>query len=405
MFSRLRPGLVPAVALAVAIAFAAAGANAQTIVTTGSAGGSAWRLPIPDDGLPTPIVLALDSLPADANPHGVALVSPRSALIADAGGGRLFALHAGTGALLDTIETAPWNGSGSLAVSPDGSVALGSGDASGVESGLVVVESPFSGAPVVRSVALPSSQHVGEEQSAAIRFAPSGRAFVATHHSGFVEGGASPNASFVHVIDPPYAAIAASIELPVGVASSSNFDRAEGLAVTPDGATVLVTNGDRELYVLRAPFSTGMAVETLPLGGVIRSGSSVAASPNGAGALVTDYRAENGFDRVMLLRPPYDTTATSGLFIGGGGAGTLRGFEHVAIVSDGSYAIASGDVAAGEAGDLWLIRAPFGATPSNWFISLPLGERGTGAVEILDPRLLVDGFESGDALRWSTVVP
>ena len=401
----MQPSRFALFATLVALPVLSAGApRAQMLVGTADDGAHAWLFPMPIGDLPAPPASDLTVLPAEAWPHGVAYVRPHRALVADFGRSRVFALNPLQNELLDTIPTAPWDATGSIALSPDGAFALASGGDGGVATGLLVIEEPFSGAPVVRTLALPSDQHVHSWQTAAIRFAPDGRAFVATHHRNFVFGQASPNASFVHVLEPPFTAIAESIALPVGAASTTNFDHAEGVAVTPDGATVLVTNGDAELYVLRAPFAEGMAVETVGLGGVIRNGSSVAVSPDGAAALLTDYNGSQ-FDRVMKLAAPFASLAGSSFFIGPGGAGSGRGFEHVAVAPDGRYAYVTGNVLAGQTGDLWLIKDPFSFAPSNWPIALPANERGAGAVEIASSLIFSDPFETGNFARWSAHQP
>jgi DNA-binding beta-propeller fold protein YncE len=380
------------------LAVAARPARPQALLGTGDAGGHAWYFDTPGVDLPTPAVVELTSLPNDAQPHGVALFGPRLALLADFDRQRLLVVDPLTDTLRRIVPTSPWRGLGTVAISPNGAFALAAGDDQGVSSGLFVIDNPFAAAPFVRVLALPSSQHVHSWQTAAIRFAADGRAFVATHHRDNVFGAASPNASFVHVLDPPYTAIAASIALPVAAATTSNFDHAEGLAVSPDGGVVLVANGDRELYVLRAPFTAGMTVETLDAAAVpVRCGSAVTATPEGAAMLVADYCN----DRLTMLPAPYTSVAGAQSVIAAGGAGTGRGFEHVAVSPDGALAYLTGNVVGTAVGDLWVVEAPFVNGAVQHSVTLPADERGAGSVEFTSDKLLYDGFESGDTSVWS----
>lgn len=384
-----------------------AGAEVEAIVTTGAVG-HVWAL---SDLAAAPTVppKLLESASAASDPNGLALFGSRFALVADAAARRILVMDPASDALRGEIAIAAWSAAGSVAVSPDGSLALASGDRFGQSSGLFVIENPFAVAPRVRTLALPFEQQVGAHQSAAIRFAADGTAYVATRHRSFEWGAAAPNASYVHRVEPPYEAIAASIALPVAPATETNADHAEGLALAPGEQLVLVASGDRELFVLRAPFESGMTVETLDLGGDTRCASAVAFAPDGSKALVADYCRTGASDRVQVVDAPFSTVALPIVHEAPAGGGHLPGFEEVAVAPDGSLALVTGNATRTAAGavssKVWVIDAPFGTDPSGRWLELPAGGRGGGAAAFGDDRLLFDGFESGDLSLWSAVAP
>src|SRR4051812_12624596 len=68
-------------------------------------------------------------LPLDAHPHGVSYFDSDHVLVADAFNSRIFVVKVSTASLTATIDMAEagYDGTGTLAVSPDGSAALAMG--------------------------------------------------------------------------------------------------------------------------------------------------------------------------------------------------------------------------------------------------------------------------------------
>ena len=381
------------------LAFTARGAGAQAVAGTIDDGDRLWLVREPGNGLPTPAIENVTGLPAGVKPHDVALFGPRRALAQNFGFDQLLRLDLASASFVSAIPVTPWHAYGTIAIAPGGGFALGSGDDTGVASGLTVVVNPFADLPTVRTLALPTDQHVHTWQSSAIDFADDGRAFVATHHRNFNRAAptGTPNASDVVIVDPPYTTIAVTVPLPVGTPSLSNFDSAEGIAVTPDGQTVAVVDSDRELFVLHAPFSAGMAVTTLALGALGSAClSDVDFTPDGGELLVTDYCR----DQVVVLHAPFDSTAGAELLPTPAGANGF-GFEELSIAPDGALAYVTGNVISPGVAGLWAIVAPFTAAGAqSYAVVLPFGARGAGGIELGGRDLFADSFESGDLSLW-----
>ncbi len=186
--------------------------HARAVIGTLDDGNLAIIVPTPGLGLPDPDVSVVGSLPENARPHGVADIDDNRSLIADFNRFRVHVVGHEPAALLDTIAMPNYNGTGTIAISPDRSVAL----AGGFFSQVHVIRAPFGANSALTTIALPSFIPSFATQN--IVFDLAGRAYV-RHAAG------------ISVIDPPYAAIA--FEVPIDSIGPG------GIAVTADGTRLL----------------------------------------------------------------------------------------------------------------------------------------------------------------------
>jgi DNA-binding beta-propeller fold protein YncE len=317
-------------------------AHAQALLGTAEGANQAIVFPSPDVGLPTPLQLPVIGISAFNSPHGLAFFGPDDALVA--GGFGTFVVKVSTHQVVSIIPTAPYyNGSGTLAVSPNRKFAL----ASGAANHLTVIGAPFGPTSQITTVPLPGSVYFYTTQ--AIVFDPAGRAFV------YQQLGIS-------VLDPPYSAV--TFMIPITTLNPGT------IGITPDGKQVMVTTDIAfGLSVFSAPFSPASMPD------VIRFGSSrggIAVLPDGSKALVSSENAT----RLWAVSAPFNASSVveeiplSSVFAPS---------ADIGISADGHLA-----VLAGQGGfttpDIAFVRAPFTAAEASVFDVKVPGGRGNGAI-------------------------
>jgi uncharacterized repeat protein (TIGR01451 family) len=346
--------------------------QAQAILGTATDGNSAIVFPTPGTGLPTPTQQSVTGFPSGATPHGVSYYGSDNALISDFNHSRVFVVKISTRAVIDTIDTsaAGYSGNGSIAVSPNLSYALASGDSSD-PSYLYVIGAPFSALSPIQKVLLPGS--VMSYQTQAIVFNTTGQAFVR-------------NTAGISVLNPPYNSIEYTI--PVS-APSSGSNYGGGLAITPNGNQLLTTQFANQVLVFTAPFSSASAPSTINLPATSELGADgIAITPDGSKALVCAAYRANIFS---IYAPFSSTSAVDSLTIPS--TFQSRGFEDIGISADGQLAIATGNSPndSGQSFPAAFIRAPFTTLGAIAYpVNIPnggVGGRGAGAVRFLPPGL------------------
>jgi hypothetical protein len=229
----------PPLALA-ALVLTCAPARAIDPLVFGTAGdgNAAVVLPDPAAGLPAPIQSTV-VLPAGASPHGVDFLSADEVLVADFGAPRIFRIRASTAQLIGTIATTGRTfANGTLAVSPDGSVAISAGEptVNGPNDG-VVIRAPWGAGAQVTPLPLPAGARVRSFSTQGIVFASNGRAFVC-HTTG------------ISALDPPYTSVAFTIALPSTFGTTCALSR-------DDQRLYATRGGQRRIEVFAAPFGAG----------------------------------------------------------------------------------------------------------------------------------------------------
>src|SRR4051812_21901972 len=231
---------------------------------------------IPDANTPSNQVL-VPGLPVDAQPHGGAYYGSDNALVADGGHSRIFVIKVSTASLLSTIDTtaAGYDGSGTIAVTPDQSAALVMGG-TGIDSiNLKVIHAPFGPASAITTLQIP--EMIPTYQTQGIVFNSAGRAFIRG------TGGIS-------VLDPPYTSVAFSFAPTDGSGGA--------IAISPDGNTLLTTcacAGFTTATVVRiyhAPFSESSTFTEV----IVPDGDrldGIAIAPDGASAIVVSILAHH----------------------------------------------------------------------------------------------------------------
>jgi hypothetical protein len=311
----------------------------------------------PDANTPGTQVL-VPGLPPDAQPHGIAYYGNDHALVGDAARSRIFVIQLSTASLVSTIDTAlvGYDGSGTIAVSPDQSVALAAGGTGADSVKLKVIHAPFGPGSTVTTVDFTVGL-VAQYQTQAIVFNSAGRAFV--RHGGGIS-----------VLDPPYTSIAFDFA-PTNPGSGA-------IAITPDGNTLMTTcacsgTGSNVVRIYTAPFSpSSSAVELQFPGSDWLDGIAIA--PDGQTAIVASSVAHHAaaFTAPFFHSSPIQTFTLP--------PGT-QGFEDVGISADGQTAIITGNSTTEPA---VLIKAPF-TTAGAVLSTVPISgvtntSRGQGAV-------------------------
>jgi uncharacterized repeat protein (TIGR01451 family) len=333
-------------------------AGAQAILGTSGDGDLAVVFPAPGSGLPTPTQINVSGLPAPpVNPHGVSYFGSDNALVADSNQSRVFNVQISTASVLATIDTSPsYNGGGTIAVAPSLGHALACG---GGTATLAVIAAPFVAGAAITTVTLPGT--CSNAQTQRIVFSPSGRAFVA-HSTG------------ISALDSPYSSIAFTIPLAPTT----------GLAITPDGTTLLATSTLNTVSVYSAPFSSLSIPSVLTIAGA-SSLRGIKTTPDGSRALVVDLATA-----IYSIAAPFGAGSTVeqiplpasvGPFPAPGGGTT--GLEDIDISADGSLAIATGN-SFGLGLPAPFVVAPFtaaGATVHAVAVNGP--GRGSGSVRFL----------------------
>lgn len=346
------------------------GAQAQAIIGTAGDGEVAIVLPTPGVGLPTPTQNVVPGLPSGARPHGVDYYGADHALIADFSNNRVFNIQVSTASLINTIATPGYSGMGSIAVAPSLQHALAMGGNS--SNTLTVIQAPFN-APTLSTVTL--SGEVLTYQTHGIDFAPSGRAFVYT-------------TTGIQVLDPPYASVAFSIPV-------SGNARSGGIAVSPNGNTLLITKYGNTIEIFNAPFSAASVGTTLTIPGAVDL-AGVAITPDGSQAIVV-AGASSGAHAYGISAPFTASSTVAAIPVPADGSG----FEDVGISPDGQLAILTGN-SVGSRRDAMFIQAPFNAsatvTPVTIGSAGPPDTRGRGAGAV---RFLPAGLAPGLVLEKS----
>lgn len=376
-------------------------ASAEPVVLgTFSDGNLAVVLPAPDVGLPAPAQVIAGGLPADARPHGVAHRFADEALFADFFLPRVFRVRVSTGQLVGTIALpGRTSGNGSIAFSPDGDTALAIGERNEAGQPLTaesVVIRGLAGGNISVTPLQPALR-VRRFATAAIAFAPNGRAFVC-----HVDG--------VAVVDPPYTNVAFGVTLPSSTATSV-------CRLSPDGQRLFVTRSGAGIGVVDAPFSAASVPVTIlapPGAGAL---GPMAVSPDGNAVLVGQVNRTSAGNnaRLFIVRAPF--TASTAMqeialpaTLAGPNCGTgtqeCPGFEDMDTNSDGSLAIVTGNSSVVDAGftgraPLVVIRNPFDDA-TRQVLAVAIGNvaqgthgRGTGGVRFqpTDLPLFGDSFE------------
>ena len=343
--------------LAIAFCAAAVAAPQPAILTTILEHG-AVVFPDPENAPKTQ--KPISGLPANADPQALAPIDSDHALLGDTNNSRIFVVEASTAKVLHTIDTAPagYPGTGTIAVSPNGAVALASGNSSQV----AIIQAPFNASSKITPVPLPS--FIQNFQTQAIVFDKQGRAFV-YHRAG------------ISVLNPPYTSVAFTMPVQQNIGGA--------IAITPDGNTLLTTDFQTGIVVIfHAPFSassTGISKNVAGLFSSFLDGLMV--TPDGSKAII----ASKGARRVVTLSAPFsENSAVEVLPLPpDGGSG---GFEDVGISPDGRVAIATGGSSEPEDVAV-LIKAPFTAAGATSAL-VPIENtdnptRGGGAVRFLPP--------------------
>ena len=334
--------------MAAALPLAAAG---QAVMGAFSSTPNVVVFPSPNTGLPNPTQNNVSGLPVSRFPHGVSFYGSDNALVADVFNSRVFVIQVSTATLLGTISTAPYDGSGTIAVAPSLNFAL----ASGGTSVLYVIAAPFGPTSTINTVALPGG--INQAQTEAIVFNAAGRAFV-YHSSG------------ISVLDYPYTSIAFTIG---GFGDGS-------IAISPDGNTLLITDGTNSIQVFTAPFSAASVPSgtiTIPGAGFL---DGIAATPDGTRALVVTATA--GVNALFSIAAPFTSSSTVDTIPLPASVGPL---EDVGISADSQLAILTG--ASGSNTNTPFVRAPFTAVGATVFNVQVPGGRGVGSVRFLPPGL------------------
>lgn len=340
---------------------------------------------------------AVSGLPADAQPHGATWIDARFAMVADFDRSRL---HLVDGEMRSVVATIPtlfdrYNGTGSLAASPDGSVVIGFGRRDTLfRERIMVLRAPFDGPPEYLAPAS-GADAMATFQCQGIVFDVAGRAFV--------QGIGS-----ITVIDPPYQAAAFQIRHP-----NDAVDVSGALLLSADQQVLLASNGFSRIDLYLAPFTP----EQQPDATFTMDWSS---GPGNVGA----FAFLPGEDRLLVAngaRP--ELAVVTGLLAGTpvvdelpmpaslddvcGDSGTAgcSGFEHVAMDPAGAFALLTGN-SVGESGRAPLARLLFdGEDIAIEALAVDSADpalrgRGAGAVvlapvaggEAVEP-LFSDGFE------------
>ncbi|HSV19832.1 MAG TPA: IPTL-CTERM sorting domain-containing protein [Casimicrobiaceae bacterium] len=324
-------------------------ASAQTAILGSTSANAAYVFPNVTFAGSCPATLPSSNVTGiSGTPHGVGYYGSDFALISNFSGSQVWNVQISTHTVLNTISTgaAGYSGIGSIAVAPNLQFALMSGGS----SSLVVMHAPFS-APTFTNVPLPGS--ISSFQTEAIVFDAASRAYVG-------------NSGGITVLDPPYTSVAFTI--PIGAV--------QGLAITPDGNTLLATSLGNTVRIVTGPFSAASTAVTLPIPGSSQL-DGIVASPDGQHVLVVDA---SGVSSIFSISAPYSASSTVQAIPIPAGTGSL---EDISISADNNFALATGNTS----GPMLLIKAPF-TTAGAVSCAIPVtGGRGAGAVRFLPVNL------------------
>jgi hypothetical protein len=367
-------------------------------------GSHALLMPTPDVASPAP-TQQLFGLPGGAAPHGVAFRGATEALFADFATPTLYRASLTTPATVQQFAlTGRSNGNGSLAASADGRFVLSIGQSNAGVAESIVMD--FATDPPTIAPIVPAMRVLGFV-TAAIDFAPDGRAFVC--HTGGVS-----------VLRPPYSTVDFTMTFPT-ITQSPSMCR-----LTRDGSRLFVTrvlsesvpsiNGVR---TTAAPYSAGSSFVTMVAPGDAQGLGPMVVSPDGQALIVGQQFLFPQAPlppkaRAWLLRAPFNAqTAYAPLALPATALGMnctaesspadCPGFEHIELSHDGRLAILTGNSSSVFAGvpdrvPAVFIRDPFDdGARSTFAVQLAPAAatpgRGSGAVRFQPARIFFQGFE------------
>jgi WD40 repeat protein len=278
--------------------------------------------------------LLTSNLPTDASPGTVAFGGADIALITDIFNSRVYVVQISTAALQGTIDISSVSAHHELApiaVAPGFGEALIAGS-NGVGSTLGVIHAPFNSSSTLTTVALPGNATTA---SRTIAFAANGRAFIYTP------------ASNISVSDPPYASIAFSIPI-------TTFG---AMAISPDGNTLLVTDGrSNRIAIYQAPLSASSTPSTLTVTAA-QNLAPIAITPDGTTALVCSVRD----DKAFAIAAPFSSSSAIETLPLPSHDSAAPGASAIAISADSQFAIVGGASSIAQLSNLVTLRAPFTA--------------------------------------------
>jgi hypothetical protein len=391
--SRLCRSIVLCIAVIVGICSTSSG---QAIFTTAGRGNQILILPTPFTGAPNPQMLVVSGVPSNAVPKGATYAGRSIALVADSWNSRVFVVDTSLAKVTATIETSSvgYHGTGTVAASPDGSVVLAAGE---TEPFVYVIHAPFGPNSLITTVTFSGQFGPGTNQTDAIVFDATGRAFVhgTTFGSATVpDPAAAPNNKMaIDVFDPPYTSLAFTMIAP-------GPDLFGALAITPDGKTLLATNlVNGSVTVLKAPFSAGSvaSVRAAPPGNRVFDGIGVAQSSD-ATAIVVDEASPFA----IYFPPPYATSGGDGAQFPSSVTRFSTGFTDIASGRNGAKdaVILTGEASGSPAGQPAVFADGTTAGGALYVVTIPGGGRGQGCARFaptgctgrgcVDPLAVVD---------------
>lgn len=376
------------------------------LMTTLEDGNLAFLVQDPGFGLPTPAQFGF-TLPGDARPHGASFArGGTEVVIADFAQPRLYRASIAVPAAVTTVAIAGrTNASGTLAADPNGRYVLSVGQNATTGGGESVVVDLAATPPV--STPITPTLTVPGFVTAAIDFAPDGRAFVC-HTTG------------VSVLSPPYTSVDFTMPFPA-IAQSPSMCR-----LTRDGARLFVSRMLSEtvptvnaIRTTPAPYSASSVFTEMPAPAGVQGLGPMAVSPDGQALIVAQQflfpQAPNPPKaRVFVLRAPFGgqtayeelvlPAAVAGLNCSvGGSPADCPGFEHVEVSADGRLAILTGNSSSELAGAPGNVSALFVSDPfdaaTRSLTAVPVGlsvgtpGRGAGAVRFRPMTVFRSGLE------------
>ncbi|HQU83677.1 MAG TPA: VCBS repeat-containing protein, partial [Pyrinomonadaceae bacterium] len=291
-------------------------------------------------------------LPTNAVPRALAFFGNDDALVGDFGNSRIFVIKLSTASVVSTISTSSiYGGQGTIVVSPqrDYALAMDGGNR------LNVIRAPFNSSSPITSVTMPGTFNQFQTQS--IIFDNAGRAFVRT-------------TAGISVLDAPYTSISFTI--------ARTLTEVGGLALTPDGNTLLVTTQlaiGASIFVFNAPYSAASTSQTISSNTGL---SSIAISPDGTKAI---YLVNTPFVHIArTLNAPFATGASGETLPLPAGS---QGYGEISFNTDGTMAILGNSTGANPPA---LLKAPFTAAGAQVSL-LPVNGtnpgNGSGAARFL----------------------
>ncbi|MEO8670462.1 MAG: hypothetical protein ABI411_04040 [Tahibacter sp.] len=378
-------------------------AQPPAVLGSFSDGNLAFVLPQPDVGLPAPAQLTGSGFGGAVRPHGIDFLRVGEALVADFTIPQLSRLRVSSGTVIGSIALSTrTNASGTVAVSPNGNFVLSFGEtsASGVGFPESAIVSGFATGHL-QVQAGPANIQVRRFVTAAIDFAPNGRAYVC-HTNG------------VAALDPPYTSTVFSVTLPQAFSTSV-------CRLSRDGQRLFVTRASAGIGVVAAPFSASSVPVSIAAPAGVGGLGPIGVSPDGNAVLIGQLNAAvvgQTKARLFLLRAPYTAASvmqelTLPASISGasctatqGGNTICPGFEDISISPDGLLALVTGNSTLADTNStgrapLLAITHPFDDA-TRAFHAVTIGTagqnsegRGTGGVRIepADLRIFADSFE------------